>query len=196
VVDKNNISSERNKKRGKGKVSTLLSLLMIFVYAVIYFADNKLFIESANTLWKMILQFAPYLFLIFLLMFLSELLITPEKAKKIFGNKSGIKALAVTSVVGILSVGPVYVWFPLLHDLKRHGITNKLITVFMYNRAVKLQIFPVMVFYFGLKFTIVFTIMLIIFSFFVGEIVGRLTPEEIKGAKPGQASTNTKENNF
>ncbi len=178
MVVKNNISEKQNRKPKKSNISKLLSILMIIAYSILYFTNNGLFHKSAATLLKMTIQLAPYLLLIFLLMLLSEFLITPEKAKKIFGGKSGLKAVVITSVAGILSVGPVYVWFPLLHELKHHGLTNKLITIFMYNRAVKLHIIPVMVFYFGLKFTIVFTIMLIIFSFFVGEIVGRLTPEE------------------
>ncbi len=171
----NNKNREENSK--EGKISKLLALFMVLVYLVLYFTDNDFFSKSASSLWKMTVQLSPYLVLIFLLMFLSAFFITPEKAKKIFGNNSGLKAVIITSVAGILSVGPSYVWFPLLHDLKQHGITNKLVAVFMYNRAIKLQILPVMVFYFGLKYTITFSIILFVFSFFIGEIVGRIVPD-------------------
>ncbi len=164
-----------NKK--KSNLSKIFALITILIYILLYFIDKNFFTLSFNSLQNMVLKIGPYLILIFLLMLFNELVISPESVKKYLGKNSGWKGVLATSLFGVLSVGPVYVWFPLLKDLKKHGLTNKLIAIFMYNRAVKLQVLPVMIFYFGVRYSIVFTLFIIIASFFIGEIVDYLVKE-------------------
>jgi uncharacterized membrane protein YraQ (UPF0718 family) len=111
-------------------------------------------------------------------MLFNELIISPESVKKFLGENSGWKGMLVTSIFGILSVGPVYVWFPLLDNLRKDGLTNKLIAIFMYNRAVKLQLLPVMILYFGVRYSVVFTLFIIFSSFFIGAIVEYFVKEK------------------
>ncbi len=178
MVKQNKLKEENKEASSGNRTAKLLSLLMIVIYALLYFIDYNLFRLAFSSLGKMVVQLLPYLALIFIFMLLTEFLITPEKAKKIFANAKGIKAVSITAVVGILSVGPAYIWFPFLSNLRKHGLTNKLIAIFMYNRAVKLHLFPVMVLYFGIKFTVVFSLMLFLFSFLIGTIVEYFTVEE------------------
>jgi len=78
-------------------------------------------------------------------------------------------------VGGILSSGPVYVWYPLLADLREEGMRDSLVAAFMYARAIKIPMIPLLVYYFGWNFTLLFTLYLLIFSVLNGLLVERLT---------------------
>jgi uncharacterized membrane protein YraQ (UPF0718 family) len=168
---KNSRTLQNNSKKKKSNLSKILALITLLIYVLLYFANEKFFTLSFNSLLNMIVKIGPYLIIIFLLMLFNELIISPESIKKFLGKNSGWKGLLATSVFGIISVGPVYVWFPLLNDLKKHGLTDKLIAIFMYNRAVKLQVLPVMILYFGVRYSVIFTLFIIFASFFIGVIV-------------------------
>ena len=51
---------------------------------------------------------------------------------------------------------------------------NSLIAVFLYNRAVKPALIPLMIYYFGLSYLIVLTIVMIIFSIINGILVEKI----------------------
>ena len=89
--------------------------------------------------------------------------------------KPGITVFPVVSIIsalfGIVSHGPIYVWYPLLRDLKQHGMRSGLVAVFLYNRAIKIPLLPIMIFYFGVFFVIILCIYMIIASVFQGKII-------------------------
>jgi len=70
--------------------------------------------------------------------------------------------------------GSDYMWYPLLTDLREKGMNDAFITTFLYNRAVKIQLLPFLMHYFGLTFTIVVTAYMIIFSVINGILVDKL----------------------
>jgi hypothetical protein len=47
-----------------------------------------------------------------------------------FGRESYIKGWLWALAAGVISHGPMYVWFPLLEDLRNHGILDGLIVTF------------------------------------------------------------------
>jgi len=72
-------------------------------------------------------------------------------------------------------------WYPLLADLKEKGMKNSLIATFLYNRAIKIPLIPITIYYFGIKLTIILTIYMIIFSIINGILVGKsLTLKKMK----------------
>jgi len=71
----------------------------------------------------------------------------------------------------VLCHGPIYVWYPLLKDLKEHGMRTGLVAVFLYNRAIKLPLLPIMIFYFGVFFVIILRIYMVVVSIFQGKII-------------------------
>ncbi len=73
-------------------------------------------------------------------------------------KKAGIKGLVLSTGVGILSMGPIYAWYPFVKTLREKGGSNFHAANFLSNRAVKPAMVPVMVAYFGWRFTFVFTI--------------------------------------
>jgi uncharacterized membrane protein YraQ (UPF0718 family) len=62
-----------------------------------------------------------------------------------------------------ISLG-IFLWYPLLQELKEKGMRDALIATFLYSRAVKIPLLPVMVLYFGVKLVVVLTILMVLFS--------------------------------
>ena len=75
---------------------------------------------------------------------------------------------------GMLSVGPVYPWYALLGDLQEKGMRNALIAVFLYSRAIKLPLLPLMIHYFGMAYTLVLVFCLALFAILNGVAMERL----------------------
>ena len=98
-------------------------------------------------------------------------IVNPKTIAKYVGEESGIKGWLLSISAGILSHGPIYVWYPLLKDLRNHGMRIGLIAVFIYNRAIKIPLLPLMIYYFGLMFVVVLTIYMIIASVIQGKLI-------------------------
>ena len=112
-------------------------------------------------------------------MFLNFWFIKPEVIKKYLGKQSGIKGYFFAIIAGIISVGSVYIWYPLLRDLRKNGMTNKLIAVFIYNRSIKLHLLPLMIIYFGVNFTAVLTVLTILFSLVIGYFIQKFDVDSL-----------------
>ena len=85
----------------------------------------------------------------------------------------------ISASAGIISVGPIYAWYPLLKDLKEKGAANDLIAIFLNNRAIKPFLLPVMISYFGWLYVLILTIFTVLGSLFVGYSMSILVKEEI-----------------
>jgi len=96
---------------------------------------------------------------------------------------SGKKSWLFAVVAGILSMGPVYIWYPFLQDLKEKGFNEGLIAVFLYNRAIKIPLIPLAVFYFGLKFVVILAFVMIVFSVIQGITINKLIEIKTFSAK-------------
>ena len=73
--------------------------------------------------------------------------------------------------MGVLSHGPIYTWYPLLRELRKQGMKIGLMAVFLYSRAIKIPLLPLLVYYFGIAFVIILTGYMIIASIAEGQIV-------------------------
>lgn len=129
---------------------------------------------SVNTIF----QILPSLLLIILLMGSIHYFLHPKSIAKHVGKDSGLKGWTFAIAAGILSHGPIYAWYPLLRDLRNQGMTNGLIAVFLYNRAIKLPLLPLMVHYFGIRFVVILISNIVMASVIQGWLVQAL-------AKPG-----------
>lgn len=146
-------------------------------YAILFFLDGALFQKSMGKFLALILQITPFLLLVFIIMFLNFWFIKPESIKKYLGEQSGLRGYVFAIVSGIISVGSVYMWYPLLRDLRKQGMSPRLIAVFIYNRSIKLHLIPIMILYFGIQFTGALTIATIFFSLIIGLFVQKFTLE-------------------
>jgi len=125
-------------------------------------------------LFRLIWEILPTFILVFILMFLSNLFLDSEKIIKYTGKSAGLKGWLISILTGVLSAGPIYMWYPLLSDLKDKGMKDAFITTFLYNRAVKIPLLPMMIYYFGWAFTIALSIYMIFFSVINGLIVHKI----------------------
>ena len=116
--------------------------------------------------------------LVFLLMILLNLYLKPAQIARFLGKGAGIKGILLPAVAGIISTGPIYVWYPLLRDLKEKGAGNSPIAIFLYNRAVKPFLLPVIIAYFGWVYVVILTILTVLGSIAIGYSLSNLIKED------------------
>lgn len=106
----------------------------------------SLALKSSNNIFLNMLM---PLGLVFVLMVVLNLFLKPVQIARFLGKGAGIKGILLPAAAGIVSTGPIYAWYPLLKELMRKGAGNSPIAIFLYNRAVKPFLLPVMIAYFG-----------------------------------------------
>lgn len=116
----------------------------------------------------------PVLVVVFGLLFLANVFLEREWLVGHLGRISGIGGWALTVACGILSAGPLYAWYPLLGELKEKGMCGALISTFLYSRALKLPLLPLMVHYFGIAYTVALSVCIVVFSVLSGLLVRTL----------------------
>ncbi len=162
------------KKKGempKTRVTGLYFLIVVIIMYVIGFIfDSNGIISSLQITGTLFNEIIPVFIFVIVFMALVFYIITPKSIKKYVGKGSGAKGWVLAVVTGILSQGPVYVWFPMLKDMRSHGMKNGLISVFLSNRSIKLPFLPMMVFYFGGAFVAVLCLFMILASVIQGMI--------------------------
>ncbi len=158
-----------NKIPGKWYFFAVVILLYLFVL----FFKTELFILASNFFLDILKKLIPILILIFVLMFLTNYFFTPRFISRHFKEK-GIKKWIFVIIGGILSTGAIYMWYPLLADLKNRGLSYGLIACFLYNRAIKIPLLPLMIFYFSLKYVIILSFVMIFMSVVQGIIIDKI----------------------
>ena len=151
-----------------GSAYFLIVIILIYVFLFIFRSD--LFLSSLKFSYSVLLKVIPIFFLIFVLMALTNYFVKPNFIIKHLKNK-GIKKWFFVIIGGILSSGPIYMWYPLLADLKNKGMRICLIATFLYNRAIKIPLIPFMIFYFSWKYFLVLTVVIVFMSIIDGLIV-------------------------
>jgi uncharacterized membrane protein YraQ (UPF0718 family) len=162
------------EKVGAGGALLLVAVIGYVILGVFGFALLR---NVLNTLTRLILRIAPILLIVFVVMFLTNLFFENKSVSRFLGKGSGFRGWTVAIAGGIVSSGPIYMWYPLLSDLKEKGMRDSLIATFLYNRAIKIPLLPVMVHYFGWDFTLALSIYMVLFSGVNGAIVQRLTEQ-------------------
>ncbi len=161
------------KKLNKISGSWYFLIIIILIYFLLLIFKQDLFFSSFNFFNEIILKIIPIFILVFILMSLTNYFITPKFIMKHFREK-GIKKWFFVIIGGILSVGPIYMWYPLLKDLKNKGLNYGLIACFLYNRAIKIPLLPIAIFYFGWRYILILSFVMIIMSVIQGIIINKL----------------------
>ena len=160
-----------NLKNISGTAYFLISIFLIYFLLLLFKTD--LFLSSINFFYNIFLKIIPIFILVFILMTLTNYFITPKFIIKHLERKR-IKKWFYVIVGGILSTGPIYMWYPLLADLKNKGLNYGLISCFLYNRAIKIPLLPLIIFYFSLKYIIILSVVMIFMSVVQGIIINKL----------------------
>jgi uncharacterized membrane protein YraQ (UPF0718 family) len=149
-------------------------LIVFLSYLAAALSDINLVFSALSYAAGLVWTVIPVILLVFGLIFISNIILTPRRIVRYMGKGSGLRGWLIAMGGGILSSGPIYMWYPLLADLRKKGMKSSLIAAFLYNRAVKIPLMPLMIYYFGWAFTIVLTFYMLLFSIINGLIVGKL----------------------
>jgi len=159
------------KNKNEGYVGMRLLGLMVLLYVILYLLKPENTIKAAKASINILAQILPIFPLIILFMWVVNYFIEPKTVSKYVGRGSGTKGWLIAVVTGILSHGPTYIWYPLLKDLRSQGMKNGLIAAFLYARAIKIPLLPLIAYYFGITFVIVLTIYMILASIIEGKVI-------------------------
>ena len=152
-------------------------IAVALVYLILALWNPQIVLAGLEVFLGLLKKILPIVGIVFALLFLSSLFLNPKTVSKYLGTGAGARGWPIAVAAGILSAGPIYMWYPLLGDLKEKGMRDALIATFLYNRAVKIPLLPMMIYYFGLKPMVILTILMILFSVMNGLLVERLTSQ-------------------
>lgn len=146
-------------------------VFIIVLYGILFLFDNERIYRALQISYDIFIQILPVLAMVILLMWISNYLLKPKTVSKHLGKESGIKGWILAVLFGIISHGSIYVWYPLLKNLREQGMRDGLIAVFLYNRAVKIPLLPLMIYYFGAVFAVALTFYTVLASVIEGKII-------------------------
>ena len=149
-------------------------IIVLIAYVVLLFADMPHALSALQKGGSILLSLLPLFLLIIILTALINYFLKPKQIIKHFGKDSGAKGIFYALIGGIISHGPMYAWYGMLQDMRSHGLKDGLIATFMYARAVKLPLLPFMVDLFGLLFTIIMTLYILIAAVLQGKVIDAL----------------------
>ena len=166
-------------KKNKNKSRLIFFVIVVLLYIISFIIDSERTERAVMRSLHLSLKIIPVLFIVFLFMGLINFFIRPSKYVKLFGKESGLKGWAIALVLGVISHGSVYVWYPMLGEFQKHGMRPALTAAFIYSRSIKIPLLPMMVLYFGWKYTVIFIIYILIASVFEGFIMEKLTTKRM-----------------
>ncbi len=167
-----------NEQEKKGRGGWLFLVLVLIAYGLLGLVNPEATSQSLTFFTHIMAQVLPVLGLVFFLLFVANLVLKPKRIRRYLGKGSGIKGWIAAVLGGILSVGSIYAWYTMLSELQQKGMRNALIAVFLYSRAVKLPLLPLMIHYFGVAYTLVLCLYLISFSVISGIVIEKLAPQK------------------
>lgn len=165
---------KKDKKPKIGKERWYFLLIVLVVYLIAWIFKREMLMPSLAFSFKILARIWPVFILVFVFMLLVNYFITPQLINRFLGRSSGIKRWAIAIIGGIISTGPIFIWYPILRGLKDKGVGFGFIAAFLYNRAIKPALIPVLVFYFGLRYTLVLTFAMVVFSLIIGIIFEKM----------------------
>ena len=169
--DKGGNKGKGEKRKWDKHYDLYFLVSVIFLYLLLSFFDPESVYNSLKVTGNIFIQIIPVLLFVILFMALIDYFLHPKTVAKYVGKGSGIKGWFLAISTGILSHGPIYVWYPLLKELRDQGMRSGLIAAFLYSRAIKIPLLPLMVYYFGALFVVVLLPYIVIASLVEGEIV-------------------------
>jgi len=148
-----------------------LLVILIAVYILLFiFYPEKGEEAFANSL-ELLERILPLIVLILALMLIFHYFLPIKVIVGYINRNAGIKEWIITILAGLISVGPVHIWYPVLRRLMLDDTGPGIVSAFLYARAVKLQYIPLLVIYFGIEYTIMLTAVMIVASVVIGIIM-------------------------
>lgn len=170
---------KNSKRKNRPLAGWMFLAVVVIVYGVTAIFDNDLAATALAGWFGLLARVIPVLALIFGLLFLAEMFLERAWIVRHLTRAAGPKGWALAVLCGVLSVGPIYAWYPLLGELSKKGMRRALAATFLYSRALKLPLLPLMAHYFGVAYTIFVSISFILFA-----VLNGLIMEAIMGDRP------------
>jgi len=162
------------KKSEKSMAGWYFFLIVIAAYIAVFFVKSDAVIPSLAFFASIIRKIVPIFVLIFALLVAIDYYVKPESIVRHLGKGSGAKGWAWAIAGGIISTGPIYMWYPLLNEMQRKGARSAYVAAFLYNRALKPALLPLFIYYFGLAYVAVLSIVMVIASIIQGIAVEKI----------------------
>ncbi|MFO8079488.1 MAG: permease [Armatimonadota bacterium] len=167
------INTDADGRTGNWRLA-VFPLAVMLAYVILYLIMPARTGRALVASGQILVQVALPLCIAFVLMVVLNLFVKPAHVSRFLGTGAGLRGVAISTLGGMISTGPIYAWYPLLKDLRERGASNFHIANFLGNRAVKPFLLPVMVFYFGWGYTVVLNILLIVGAISIACIVSLL----------------------
>ncbi|MEN8191046.1 MAG: permease [Thermodesulfobacteriota bacterium] len=150
---------------------TRFLVLVAILYGVLLFFDSGAVFISLRKAAAVLFRIVPILALVICFTGLLNYFLRPKQIVHHLGGESGARGWLWSMAAGVVSHGPMYVWYPLLDDLRRHGAREGLLVTFFYARAIKVPLLPMMIDYFGVTFTTVLSSYILVGALLQGMIL-------------------------
>jgi uncharacterized membrane protein YraQ (UPF0718 family) len=149
----------------------LFFLFVLIIYLVVLFVDLDNFVLAVKKAFNLFFSVLDVFFIVFCFMVLMGLFVKQKTMVKFF--KSSKKFLNWIFVIGlgILSTGPIYMWYPLIEKFKKSGMKIRYQACLLYNRSVKIPLMYYFVLIFGFRVFLVMIVLQVVFSVINGFIV-------------------------
>ena len=167
-------------KSGRKKRRWFFPMGMLVVYWAVYWVSPDRTISALLASLAVLKQMALPLAFAFAMMVGLNLFVTPAHVTRFLGKRAEITGVFFSSAAGILSMGPVYAWLPLLAAIRKKGASDFCLATFLSSRAVKPVLLPLMISYFGWRFSLIFTAFNIAGALVVAAMVSWLTTNHKK----------------
>ena len=164
-----NIEDKKKGKKFPFRVKFLIAVLLSYlIVACFNFGlSYEAFLNTVNLFIKLL----PLFLFVFVLNFVMNKYLTAKIVQKHVGDKKGVVKYLYAIVLGVLISGPPYMLYPMLGDLKKRGASDGFLATLLFNRNVKIPFIPVMIYYFGLAYTLIISLLIIVFSLLNGYLV-------------------------
>ena len=155
------------KKKNTNKGSYIFLAVMVIAYVVLYIVSPDKTLDALLYVLNIIKEILPILLMVYVFM-LAFSFINEKKLRATIEKAPMALKYVLMGALGTLSHGPIYAWYPFLKDLNEKGLSQGTVGTFLYARGIKLTLLPMLVSFFNLKYVIVLTITLFIFSLMEG----------------------------
>jgi len=174
---------QKKNKAKKNLFGISFLLIILCVYALLFMMNSLAFYQSVQYVGNVLYTLIPVLILVFLIMSIFHYYLKPKTISKYLGADAGWKGWFLSTVFGIFSHGSIYMWYPLFQQFHQKGMSYGFISVFLYNRSVKIPLLPALILYFGLSYTIVLLVWMIIAGLLEGKIINVLMNQSVSTTK-------------
>ena len=168
-------------RKGLSIKAWIFPICVAAAYVILGVAVPERIWSALHAVGRIVIQVSLPLLLAFFMMFLLNLFVTPAHVTRFMGREAGPLGILLSSAAGIVSMGPVYAWYPFLASLKEKGASDFHLANFLSSRAVKPVLMPLMIAYFGWRFSLFFTLISVLSALLVATAVRFLCRLSVKG---------------